>query len=120
MIARSRDSRAEKRPPGVQVDPELRHSVRGVTDDVSAAERYEVVKIPASRVRRRLTSILSLVSLSSPSTLPQWSRYEIRDRKTGAVLRTINDVVDGRGVEPDFEQDLAKLTATEFAQRWEL
>jgi hypothetical protein len=87
---------------------------------MSAADVYEVVKVPASRTRRRLTSILSLVSLSSPSSLPQWSRYEIRDRQTGAVLRTINDVVDGRGVEPDFEQDLAKLTAAEYAHRWEL
>ena len=91
-----------------------------VTDPMSAAERYEVVRVPASRGLRRLTSILSFMSLSSSSTLPQWSRYEIRDRQTGAVLRTINDVIDGRGVEPDFEQDLEKLTAAEFAKRWEL
>jgi hypothetical protein len=91
-----------------------------VSDDVSAADLYEIVKVPASKARRRLTSILSLMSLSSPSTLPQWSRYEIRDRRTGAVLRTMNDVIDGRGVEPDFERDLTKLTAAEFAQRWEL
>jgi hypothetical protein len=91
-----------------------------VTDDVSAADRYDVVKVPASRGMRRLRSILSFMSLSSSSTLPQWSRYEIRDRHTGAVLRTINDVIDGRGVEPDFELDLTKLTAAEFARRWEL
>ena len=91
-----------------------------MTDEVSAADRYEVVKVPASKARRRLTAILSFVSLSSSSTLPQWSRYEIRDRQTGTVLRTINDVIDGPGVEPDFEQDLATMSAAEFAQRWEL
>jgi hypothetical protein len=87
----------------------------------SAAQECEIVKVSTSFVRRAASSVFSLLSLpSSAAMLPQWHRYEIRERASGRVLRTVNDAVDGRDVDFELQRDLNTMTASEFATRWKL
>jgi hypothetical protein len=92
-----------------------------VTKDRPAVERFEVVTVPAGIVRRAVTTAFSVLSLTSASaTLPQWHRYEIRDRQSGERLRTVNDDVNGRDVGSELQRTLGDMTASDFARRWKL
>jgi hypothetical protein len=92
-----------------------------VDERAPASSAFEIEVVSASRARRGVTSLMSLLSFTSGSaTLPQWRRYEVRDRKSGAVLRTVNDDVNGRDVEAELRRDLQELNAADFAARWKL
>jgi hypothetical protein len=92
-----------------------------VTSDRPADEQFEIVTSAAGIVRRAVTTIFSVFSLTSVNpTLPQWYRYEIRDRRSGERLRTVNDDVTGRDVGSELRRTLSEMRASEFARRWKL
>jgi hypothetical protein len=85
------------------------HVANGIMDrmDSMAAAEFEIVKVSSGLIRRVVSSVFSLLSLSSgAATLPRWSRYEIRERRSGKLLRTVNDAVDGRDVDFELHRDL--------------
>ncbi len=92
-----------------------------MTNDAHASQVYAVEKRPASFARRVITSVLSVLSIASAEvTLPQWSRYEIRDRMTGRTLRAVNNDVAGRDIGWELDRDLNELDPVEFARKWKL
>jgi hypothetical protein len=92
-----------------------------VHEEGPAASVYDVAVVSVGLLRRAITSLFSLLSLTSSSaTLPQWRRYDIRDRRSGTILRSVNDDVNGRDVEAELRRGLAEMTPVEFALRWKL
>jgi len=89
--------------------------------DSTAAAEFEIVKMSSGVLRRSISTVFSLLSLSSTSaTLPQWHKYEIRERTSGAVLRTVNEAPNGRDIAFELQRDLTTMTASEFARAWKL
>jgi len=92
----------------------------------SAADAFEVVTVNASLRTKVTSSLSSLSSLMARIVRGPWLRlpvlrqHQIRDRHTGALLRSIPDATDGRDVASELRNDLATLTRRDFASRYGL